>query len=171
MLWCSISNFTPIGVQMPMLVGDARGRAPGACAACERRSGARVCTATTTNGSDDNYNRASAGEQRCVGCDLHRRDRYPTASGDANPRRGARQSRNGGVTQAREAGFGMGGCIAYPVPVERGLYRPIDDREAPTVDPVALRIGAVVAGTWMPAPGSATSRWRPPTATPRSTWR
>lgn len=45
-------------------------------------------------------------------------------------------------------------CAAGPVSVTRWLYRPCGDRHAPTVDPVALQIGAV-AGTWMPATASA----------------
>jgi len=36
------------------------------------------------------------------------------------------------------------------VPIARWLYRPIGDNSAPTVDPVALQVGAV-RGTWLPA--------------------
>lgn len=44
--------------------------------------------------------------------------------------------------------------LAGPVSVARWLYRPVGERDAPTVDPVALRLGAV-AGTWMPGAASA----------------
>ena len=44
--------------------------------------------------------------------------------------------------------------LAGPVPVTRWLYRPLEKRDAPTVDPVALRIGTV-AGTWTPGTASA----------------
>lgn len=40
--------------------------------------------------------------------------------------------------------------LTGPVVVERWLYRPLEDRDAPTVDPVALQVGAF-AGTWLPA--------------------
>lgn len=43
---------------------------------------------------------------------------------------------------------------AGEVPLVRWLYRRLDRPDAPTVDPVALRIGAV-AGTWMPAAADA----------------
>lgn len=44
--------------------------------------------------------------------------------------------------------------LAGPVPVTRWLYRPLEKRDAPTIDPVALRIGTV-AGTWTPGTASA----------------
>jgi hypothetical protein len=44
--------------------------------------------------------------------------------------------------------------LASPVPVTRWLYRPLEKREEPTVDPVALRIG-IVAGPWTPGTASA----------------
>jgi hypothetical protein len=44
--------------------------------------------------------------------------------------------------------------LAGPVPVTRWLYRPLEKRDAPTLDPVALRIGTV-AGIWTPGTASA----------------
>jgi hypothetical protein len=41
-------------------------------------------------------------------------------------------------------------CQAGPVQVERSLYRPVDSRNAKTVDPVSERVGVVGAG-WLPA--------------------
>ena len=40
--------------------------------------------------------------------------------------------------------------LAGPIPVTRSLYRPAGKRNAPVVDPVALRAGAV-EGVWLPA--------------------
>lgn len=40
--------------------------------------------------------------------------------------------------------------LAGPVPVTRSLYRPVGERNAPVVDPVALRAGAL-DGVWLPA--------------------
>ena len=40
--------------------------------------------------------------------------------------------------------------LAGPVPVPRSLYRPVGIRNAPVVDPVALRAGAI-EGRWLPA--------------------
>lgn len=40
--------------------------------------------------------------------------------------------------------------LAGPVPVTRSLYRPARKRNAPVVDPVALRAGAI-EGVWLPA--------------------
>lgn len=40
--------------------------------------------------------------------------------------------------------------LAGPVPVPRSLYRPVGQRNAPVVDPVALRVGAI-EGEWLPA--------------------
>ena len=44
--------------------------------------------------------------------------------------------------------------LAGPVVVERWLYRSLLDREAPAVDPIALRVGAV-AKSWLPATATA----------------
>lgn len=44
--------------------------------------------------------------------------------------------------------------LAGPVTVTRWRYRPVDDPRAATVDPVALRVGAV-RGTWLPATAEA----------------
>jgi len=44
--------------------------------------------------------------------------------------------------------------MAGPVPVERSLYRPVGQRNAPTVDPIALRVGVVGEG-WLPATAAA----------------
>lgn len=41
-----------------------------------------------------------------------------------------------------------------PVPVTRWLYRPLKDPTAPTLDPIAVQVGAV-AGTWLPATATA----------------
>jgi hypothetical protein len=40
--------------------------------------------------------------------------------------------------------------LAGPARVERSLYRPVGQRNAPVVDPVALRAGALL-GEWLPA--------------------
>jgi len=40
--------------------------------------------------------------------------------------------------------------LAGPVSVPRSLYRPFGVRNAPAVDPIALRVGAI-EGTWLPA--------------------
>jgi hypothetical protein len=40
--------------------------------------------------------------------------------------------------------------LAGPARVERTLYRPVGERNAPVVDPVALRAGAIL-GEWLPA--------------------
>jgi hypothetical protein len=40
--------------------------------------------------------------------------------------------------------------MAGPVQVERGLYRPVGERNAPTVDPIGARVGVIGDG-WLPA--------------------
>jgi len=44
--------------------------------------------------------------------------------------------------------------LAGPVQLERSLYRPTGQRNAPTVDPVALRVGALDQ-RWLPATAAA----------------
>lgn len=61
----------------------------------------------------------------------------------------------GDVVHARVGRYpGTYYTLAGPVQVERSLYRPIDERNAKTVDPVSLRAGVIGAG-WLPATAGA----------------
>ena len=56
-----------------------------------------------------------------------------------------------GVVHARVGRYaGTYYTLAGPVQVERSLYRPVDQRNAKTIDPVSVRAGVVGAG-WLPA--------------------
>lgn len=56
-----------------------------------------------------------------------------------------------GVVHARAGRYGgTYYTLAGPIQVERSLYRPVDQRNAKTIDPVSVRAGVVGAG-WLPA--------------------